>query len=43
MGGVGNGVTEEDLRWDLNPGVAAMRGLKHTVLGAERGSLDHMA
>ena len=24
VGGVGNGAAEEDLRWDLNPGVAAI-------------------
>ena len=27
MGGVGNYATEEDWHWDLNPGVAAIRGL----------------
>ena len=27
VGGVGNGVAEEDSHWDLNPGMAAMRGL----------------
>ena len=26
MGGVGNGVAEEDWRWDLNPGAASMGG-----------------
>ena len=24
LGGVGNGVAEEDWHWDLNPGAAAM-------------------
>ena len=43
MGGVGNGVAEEDLHWDLNPGVAAMQvlthgfGSKHAVLGGPHG------
>ena len=41
VGGVGNGVAEADSCWDLNPGAAAMLDIKHTVLGAERGSLDH--
>ena len=27
VGGVGNGEAEEDGRWDLNPGVAAVQGL----------------
>ena len=27
VGGVGNGEAEEDWRWDLNPGVAAVQGL----------------
>ena len=31
MGGVGNGVMEEDSCWDLNPGVAAMWGLNPVV------------
>ena len=26
MGGVGNGAAEEDWRWDLNPGTAAIPG-----------------
>ena len=32
MGGVGNGATEEDSHWDLNPGAAAMLGWGHTAL-----------
>ena len=31
MGGVGNGAAEEEGHWDLNPGVAAMRGLFGTT------------
>ena len=31
VGGFGNGAAEEDCRWDLNPGVAAMRGLFGTT------------
>ena len=27
MGGVGNGAAEEDWRWDLNPGMAAIGSL----------------
>ena len=37
MGGVGNGVAEEDSWQDLNPGVAAILSLIHKVVGAERG------
>ena len=48
MGGVGNGATEEDWCWDLNPGMAAMPGEDHVAL-AEWGliglgqSQDNMA
>ena len=29
---MGNGAAEEDWRWDLNPGVAAMQGEDHSAL-----------
>ena len=29
---MGNGAAEEDWRWDLNPGVAAMQGEDHVAL-----------
>ena len=32
MGGVGNGAAEEDERWDLNLGMAAIEGEDHAVL-----------
>ena len=32
MGGVGNGAAEEDWRWDLNPGMAAMPSWDHVAL-----------
>ena len=31
MGGVGNEAAEEDWRWDLNPGAAAMRDFLGTL------------
>ena len=38
MGGVGNGATEEmGLRWDLNPGMAAIREREDHVALAEWG------
>ena len=37
VGGVGNGVTEEDAICNVNPVAAAMLELNHTVLGVERG------
>ena len=43
-GGVGNEVTEEDPRWDLNPDMPAMLGLNHVVGGGEGArslSLSH--
>ena len=43
MGGVGNGVTEEDPHWDLNPGMAAVLGLNYMVWEQRRSSLDHWA
>ena len=37
VGGMGNGVAEEDWHWDLNPGMAAMQRLFGTVrLGQRR-------
>ena len=36
MGGVGNGVTEADPHWDLNPSEATMWGLT-TYFGEWRG------
>ena len=43
VGGVGNGATEEDWRWDLNPGVAATpKGGPHGF-GREEGEENHMA
>ena len=41
VGGVGNGAAEEDWRWDLNPGTAAIPGEDHIAL-AEKGE-DHIA
>ena len=43
MGRLKNGVMEKDPCWDLNPGMAAMLGLNHAVLGVEGGSLEHAA
>ena len=46
MGGVGNGIMEEDQRksWDLNPSVAAILRLFTIWFGSkQRGSLDHPA
>ena len=40
VGGVGNGEAEEDWRWDLNPGVAAMRGLFGTSQLGQRRTTD---
>ena len=47
MGGVRNGVTEEDLSRDLNPGagpatLSALLGLLTVRLGKEK-TLDHLA
>ena len=36
MGGVRNGAAEEDLCWDLNPGMAAI-WVDHAGLGEPRG------
>ena len=36
MGGVRNGAAEEDWRWDLNPGMAAMLEENHVAEGAGR-------
>ena len=41
MGGVGYGAAEEDGRWDLNLGAAAIGRKDHVVLG-EKGE-DHAA
>ena len=38
--GVGNGATEEDWPWDLNPGMAAMWGLLGTMRLGQRRSMD---
>ena len=38
--GVGNGEAEEDWRWDLNPGVAAMQGLFGTSQLGQRRTTD---
>ena len=39
MGGVGNGATEEDWHWDLNPGAAAIgKGRPRSSEGKGRGS-----
>ena len=37
MGGVGNGVTEEDSHQYLNPGMAAKLARNHVSLGTEQG------
>ena len=42
-GGVGNGVTEEDLCQDLNEGAAAMLVLTTQFWEHRGGSLDHVA
>ena len=34
MGGVGNRAAEEDWRWDLNPGMAAVKSLEPRGFGA---------
>ena len=36
MGGVRNGATAKDWRWDLNPGMAAMLEENHVAEGAGR-------
>ena len=36
VGGVGKGAAEEDWRWDLNPGVAAIETADHAVLKEKR-------
>ena len=40
VGGVGNGAAEEDWCWDLNPGMAAMRGLLGTTQLGQRRTID---
>ena len=40
MGAVGNGATEEDRRWDLNPGTAAIETEDHAVFEERRE--DHV-
>ena len=37
MGGVGNGAAEEDWRWDLNPGAAAIPRRESQGFGEEGG------
>ena len=39
MGGVGNGVAEEDSLQDLNPGTSSYAGSSQAVLGLERALL----
>ena len=43
MGGVGNGLAEEDLHWDLNPGAAAMWVGTMRFWGQRGGPFNHAA
>ena len=40
VGGVGTRAAEEDWRWDLNPGVAAVQGLFGTSQLGQRRTTD---